>query len=155
MRRPSAHLKHPWAPGTTLCGKPPCSIVPCSECLSRWEATIQVHVQSTRRPDLAFCGAPLQGPKILSVRLGGLDEDVLRRARGAGVTPVAYVTQVDARRIVQGRGGQIPLHQACVLNLGRFLGRLGVVDEPAEPRRPDRSRTRIRPDPHEDEDEDD
>lgn len=129
MRRLSAHLEHPGAPGTTLCGKPPCSVTPCPECLSRWEAMTQVHVQSARRPDLAFCGAPLRGPKILSIRLGEVDEDTLRRARNTGVTPVAYVTQVDARRIVWGRDGQtIPLHQACVLNLGRFLGRLGAVD---------------------------
>lgn len=129
MRRPSAHIEHPASPGTTLCGKPPCSIVPCPECFSRWEAMTRVHVQSTRRPDLAFCGAPLQGPRIVSVQIGEVEEAVLRRARGARVTPVAYVTQANARRILRGGDGQtIPLHQACVLNLGRFLGRLGAAD---------------------------
>lgn len=144
MRRLSAHIEHPGAPGKTLCGKSPCAVAPCLECLARWAAMVQVHIQSTRRVDLAFCGAPLQGPKIFPVRLGHLDSldgglfergravaaKRLARSRLATGTPVVYVTTVDARSIVHDVDGpSVVLHQACVLNFGRFLGRLGVADE--------------------------
>jgi len=45
--------------------------------------------------------------------------------------PVTYVTAMDARQMVCGAvGSSVPLHQACVLNLGRFLGRMGLGMSP-------------------------
>ncbi len=90
-----------------------------------------VHVQSTRRPDLAFCGVTIQGPGILSVRLGALDEAALWKAGSSGLVPVVHVTAADARSIVHGEARHtVPLHQPCVLNLGKFLGRLtGAADD--------------------------
>ncbi len=168
IRRVSAHIEHPGTPGSSLCGRPPCAVVPCPDCLARWEAMAVVHVQSTRRPDLAFCGVVLQGPGVLAVRLGqGSDpverpalpkgtqgangagrarrargqirsaSEVLARAREPGVVLAACVTAVQARQMVRGQFRPVPLHQACVLNLGRFLGRLGVGDEILSPGDPD------------------
>ncbi len=127
-----------------------------------------VHVQSTRRLDLAFCGAALQGPGLFSVHLGHLDESALARldlfgvdvsrspdrlssrslgsrdvtghrvgvprvvvdARSStrkplrgGVSLVAYVTADQARGLVGRDRSAVPLHSACVLNFGKFLGK--------------------------------
>lgn len=88
-----------------------------------------MHVQSTRHADLAFCGFVLHGPKVAGVQLGALDESVLVEAKSGGLAPVAYVTMRQARGLVRSGQDRIPLHPACVLNLGRFLGRLGVMDD--------------------------
>jgi hypothetical protein len=95
----------------------------------------QVHVQSVRNPDLAFCGAALQGVGILPVHLGHLDAGALKKALRSGFSLAAYVTPDQARRMIHspvgdggvpgGRGG-VAFHAACMLNLGRFLGRLGL-----------------------------
>lgn len=129
LRKPNAHIRHPWAPGGTLCGKPPCSFTPCQDCASKYESMTRVHVQSTRRPDLAFCGAALHGPRLYSVHLGHLDESALELARSSGALTIAYVTASQARGMVGRPDPVVSLHGACVLNLGRFLGRIGAMDD--------------------------
>lgn len=118
-------MRNPAARDKTLCGRPSCAVLACPDCAKRWRAMAHVHIQSARCPDLGFCGVPLQGSAVLSVRLGALDEAALRHPRPDHVHPIAYVVSSDARALLATDRSIVPLHAACVLNFGRFLARMG------------------------------